>query len=83
MDVYHEKRVGRRIEPSVWRALNAVSRVSKLPTWTRVQAAPALAGSPGTGIGRVVSGPYDDRETHLGRMVRVRSWPETMLMLVV
>jgi len=42
-------RIEVRIEPSYGGASAAVSRVSKLPTWTRARAATILAGSPGTG----------------------------------
>jgi len=52
--------------PSYGGALGAVSRVSKLPTWTRTEAATCLAGSPGTGTDEHVSGPYDDQDQWSG-----------------
>jgi len=80
MDVYTETGSGqdpdlsrareryRRIVPSSKGAPSAVSRVSKLPTWTRGGAALGLAGSSGTGNSKVVSGPYVLMVAHPGRM---------------
>jgi len=52
--------------PSSRGASPAVSRVSKLPTWTRDRAATSLAGSSDADGGSVVSGPCEG--VTLGRM---------------
>jgi len=54
-----DRGIEHREVPSAYAAPSAVSRVSKLPTWTRAGAAVCLAGSPGTGTGSIVSGPYE------------------------
>jgi len=65
-------------------ALSAVSRVSKLPTWTRAQAATISQGRLVLVLLMHVSGPYDVREERtLVAWTRGRSWPPSMLVLVL
>jgi len=72
---------------SIDHALAAVSRVSKLPTWTRVQAEVMdLRTSQGLLVLVLlwcVSGPYASEVWSLGHMARGGSWPTPCWDLVV